>query len=164
METGERVRFLETNLGRQLSWIRAADSRSALAFALNTGMLGFLAAVSPKQATAWGVVPAIFASFAAAFALASLVCLTFASFPRVEGPRGSLVFFGGIAQRTAEQFKEAVIALSDASYVDDLANQCHRNAEIASRKFSWVKRAFVCLYLAVLPWGFAIFLLYNVGG
>ncbi len=55
METGERVRFLETNLGRQLSWIRAPDSRAALAFALNTGMLGFLAAVSPKQATAWGV-------------------------------------------------------------------------------------------------------------
>jgi len=164
METTERIRFLETNLGRQLSWIRAADSRAALAFALNTGMLGVLAAVSPKQATAWGVAPAILASFAAAFALASLVCLTFASFPRVEGPRGSLVFFGGIAQRTTAQFKEAVTALSDESYIDDLANQCHRNAEIASQKFSWVQRAFVCLYLAVPPWGFAIFLLYNIGG
>ncbi len=163
MEITERIRFLETNLGRQLSWIGAADSRSALAFALNTGMLGVLAAISPKQATAWAVAPAVFASFAVVFALGSLVCLTFASFPRVDGPRGSLVFFGGIAQRTAEQFKEAVNVLSDESYVDDLANQCHRNAEIANRKFSWVQRAFVCLYLAVPPWGLAIFLLYNVG-
>jgi hypothetical protein len=164
METTERIRFLEANLGRQLSWIRAADSRLTLAFALNTGMLGVLAAVSPKQATAWAVAPAIFASFAAAFALASLICLTFASFPRVKGPRGSLVFFEGIAQHTAAQFKEAVTALSDESYIDDLVNQCHRNAEIASRKFSWVQRAFICLYLAVPAWGVAVFLLYNIGG
>jgi len=164
VETTERIRFLEANLDRQLSWIRATDSKLALAFALNTGMLGVLAAVSPKQACAWDVAPAIFASFAAAFALASLVCLTFASFPRTEGPRGSLVFFGGIAQRTATQFKEAVAALSDESYIDDLANQCHRNAEIANRKFSWVQRAFICLYLAVPPWGLAVFLLYNIGG
>ena len=164
METTERIRFLEANLGRQLSWISAADSRSTLAFALNTGMLGVLAAVSPKQATAWCVAPAIFASFAVALALASLICLTFASFPRVAGPRGSLVFFEGIAQRTAAQFKEAVTTLSDESYIDDLVNQCHRNAEIASRKFSWVQRAFICLYLAVPTWGVAVFLLYNIEG
>ena len=163
METTERIHFLEANFDRQLSWIRAADSRLTLAFALDTGMLGVLAAVSPLQPTSWSIASAIFASFAAAFAVASLVCVTFASFPRVQGPLGSLVFFEGISHRTAPQFKEAVIALSDESYIDDLANQCHRNAEIASRKFSWVQRAFVCLYLAAPAWGLAIFLLYNVG-
>ena len=163
MMTTDLIRFLETNLGRQLSWISAADARSAIAFAMNTGMLGGLAAVSPKQATAWDCTPAIFASFAAAFAITSLVCITAATFPRVEGPRGSLVFFRGIAQRTSEQFKEAINALSDESYIDDLANQCHQNADIARRKFSWVQRSFVFLYLAVPMWASAIFLLYNVG-
>jgi hypothetical protein len=163
MESAERIRLLEGNLDRQLAWIRAADGRSALAFALNTGMLGVLAAVSPKQATAWNLAPAIFAAFAVTLALASLACVAFVSFPRVKGPRGSIVFFGGIAQRTAGQFKEAITALSDGSYIDDLANQCHRNAEIATAKFYWVQRAFGGLFLAVPFWCLAVFLLYNGG-
>jgi hypothetical protein len=163
MDAQERVRFLEANLGRQLAWIGAADSRSAFIFAVDTAMLGLLAAVAPRQAASWGVAPAVFASFATVFVLASLLFITFASFPRVEGPRGSLVFFRGITQRTTQQFKDAVAALSDESYADDLVNQCYRNAEIASRKFSWVQRSLICLYLAVPPWGLAIYLLYNAG-
>lgn len=161
METEERIRFLETNLARQISWIGSADSKSAFGFVLNTGMLGVLAAVLPKHAITWTVALAVLVSLAVVFALASLACITFASFPRVEGPSASLVFFGGVAQRTAEQFKDAVNNLSDEGYVDDLAKQCHRNAEIASRKFKWVQNAFFWLYLAVLPWGVSIFLLYK---
>jgi hypothetical protein len=163
MESAERIRLLEGNLDRQLAWIRAADGRSALAFALNTGMLGVLAAVSPKQAFSSDLAPAIFAAFAVAFALASLVCVALVSFPRVKGPRGSVVFFGGISQRNAGQFKEAVTALSDENYIEDLANQCHRNAEIATAKFKWVQIAFGCLFLSVPFWCLAVFLLYNGG-
>ena len=161
MNDMDRVGFLEANLTRQLGWIAAADSKGSFAFAINTAMLGLLAAVSPKSSAAWAVAPAVFASFAVAFGLASLLFLSFASFPRTKGPRNSLIYFGGIAQRDAGQFAQAVSSLSPEAYSADLSAQCHRNAEIANRKFTWVQRALLSLYLSVFPWGIAIFLLYS---
>lgn len=157
----DRIKFLGTNLARQLAWIGAAESKISFAFTINAAMLGVLAAVSPKLASDWTVAPAIFASFSTAFVLASLLFLSFASFPRTHGPKSSLVYFGGIAQRDADQFYEAVSTMSSEAYIEDLSAQCHRNAEIANRKFTWVQRALALLYLAVIPWGLAIYLLYS---
>ena len=155
------VSFLEKNLARQISWISAADSKISFVFAIDTAMLGLLAAVSPKAASSWAVAPAIFAAFAALCGLASLAFLSLASFPRTKGPKSSLIFFGGIARRDVDQFRKAACEMSTESHFDDLCVQCHRNAEIAKRKFVWVQRALVALYLSVAPWCLAIYLLYN---
>ncbi len=159
----DQISFLEKNLARQIAWISAADSKISFVFAIDTALLGLLAAVSPKQASSWTVAPAIFAAFAAVFVLASLIFLSLASFPRTKGPKSSLIFFGGIVQRDADQFRRAMCEMSAESHIDDLCVQCHRNAEIAERKFVWVQRAMVTLYLSVAPWFLAIYLLYNVG-
>jgi len=159
----ERISFLEENLARQLAWISAADSKISFVFAIDTAMLGLLAAVSPMAVCSWRVAPAVFAGFAAVFGLTSLILLSLASFPRTKGPKSSLIFFGGIAQRDASQFKESVCEMSPESHLDDLCAQCHRNAEIADRKFAWVQWATVALYLSVVPWFCAIYLLYKVG-
>ncbi|TFH58738.1 MAG: hypothetical protein E4G91_09330 [Candidatus Zixiibacteriota bacterium] len=156
--------FLERNLSRQITWISVADSKISFVFAVNTAMLGVLAAVSPKVAIGWDVAPAIFAAFAAAFGLASLLFLSFASFPRTKGPKNSLIYFGGIAQRDVNQFKQATCEMTLDSYIEDLSAQCHRNAEIAERKFIWVQRALIALYLSVPPWCVAVYLLYNAQG
>ena len=161
MEANDRVAFLEANLTRQLHWTSAADSKVAFGFTVNTAMLGLLAAVAPSTSAGWTTAPAVCASFAVAFGITGLLFLSFASFPRTEGPRGSLLFFGGIAQRDSEQFKSAVLSLSQEAYIDDLSVQCHRNAEIAARKFAWVQRALICLYLSVIPWGLSLWLLYG---
>ena len=95
----DQIEFLEVNLTRQLAWIAAADSKSTFIFAIDTAMLGVLAAVSPKSASGWAVAPSVFGAFAAVLVLASLLFLSFASFPRTKGPKSSLVFFGGIVQR-----------------------------------------------------------------
>lgn len=162
MEHRDLMHFLETNLTRQLQWIGAADSKVTFGFTLSTAMLGLLAAVSPKSAACWTVAPAIFASFAAALGLSSLLFLSFASFPRTHGPKSSLIYFEGIVQRDHDQFKDAIKSLTQEAYVDDLASQCHRNAEIAARKFLWVQCALVCLYVSVPPWAVAIYLLYSI--
>lgn len=159
----ERTSFLEKSLARQLAWISAADSKISFVFAIDTAMLGILVAVSPVSISSWAVAPAVFSAFAAVFGLASLIFLSVASFPRTKGPKSSLIFFGGIAQRDADQFKKATCEMSSESHLDDLCSQCHRNAEIASRKFAWVQRASIALYLSVVPWFFAIYLLYKVG-
>lgn len=155
--------FLEINLSRQITWIGVADSKISFVFAVNTAMLGVLAAVSPRATGDWTIAPAIFAAFACAFGLSSLIFLSLASFPRTKGPKNSLIYFGGITQRDLDQFRQAASQMSSESYIDDLCAQCHRNAEIAERKFVWVQRALVALYLSVAPWCLAVFLLYNAG-
>ncbi|MEX2170601.1 MAG: hypothetical protein WD851_14900, partial [Pirellulales bacterium] len=90
----DRVNLLEANLARQLDWIAAADSKASFVFAIDTAMLGVLAAVSPRTGSAWAVAPAIVAAFAVAFGLATLLLLCFASFPRTKGPKNSLKHHG----------------------------------------------------------------------
>lgn len=162
-DRSDLLQFLEANLARQLSWISMADSKTSFVFAVNTAMLAVLAAVSPKSASDWTVVQAVFAALAAALAMASLIFLSIASFPRTRGPKSSLIYFGCIAQRDANQFAEAASEMSEDAYVSDLCAQCHRNAEIAKLKFVWVQRALISLYLSVIPWCIAVYLLHRFG-
>lgn len=155
-----KIDFLEKNLAWQLGWIQAADNRLALILPLSTAMLGALAAIAPS-ANKWTVGAAIFASFAVVLLGLSVLFCAFSSFPRTDGPKGSVVFFGGIAAREIEQFRSAIKDLTDDGYLEDLARQCHINAQIADTKFTWVKRGLVCLFLATLPWALAIFFLYS---
>ena len=161
MNENERVTFLETTLTRQLHWIDVADSKVTFGFAVNTTMLGVLAVMAPASPADWSTAAAIVASFAFTLEVAALLFLSFASFPRTHGPKGSLLFFGGITQRSPDQYKEAVQSLSVEAYITDLTAQCHRNAEIAAQKFAWVQRALICVYLSVLPWGLSIWFLYG---
>ena len=161
MKANERAALLESTLTKQLHWINVADSKVAFYFAVSTTMLGVLAAKAPARAADWTTAPAIFASLALALELTALLFLSFASFPRTTGPKSSLLFFGGITQRSLDQYKRTVRSLGSEAYIDDLSEQCHRNAEIAAKKFSWVQRASICAYLSVLPWALSLWLLYD---
>jgi len=161
MSNVDEIAFLEGNLARQLGWIAAADAKATFVFAVDTAMLGVLAAVSPRSACEWELVPALVASLTVALLLASLSSLCFATFPRTKGPKRSLIYFGGVATQSREKFAEAVSQFSVPAYAADLAAQCHRNAEIAACKFRWVRRALASVFLSVLPWGATVFMLYN---
>lgn len=95
------------------------------------------------------------------FLLGGLGCLALVVFPRVKGPERSLVFFGGIASRKVDQFSEELEKIDDESLVKDLAFQCHRNAEIAKSKYTWVRRSAAFLYSAVIPWLISILLIFR---
>ncbi|NTW63865.1 MAG: hypothetical protein HGA46_07220 [Chlorobiaceae bacterium] len=129
-------------------------------FAVDMALLGVLAALSPKHTADWTIAPAIFGALAAVACGTSLVLLSVASFPRTGGPKGSLLFFCGIAQHDFSQFKESACKLTIEGYLDDLYAQCHRNAEIAESKFAWVQRALLALYVSAVPWALAVYLLY----
>lgn len=155
--------ILETNLSRLLGWIQAADSRVGLILPLTTGMLGVIAAVVPKDMCAWTFVPIFSAGIASFLLVLSLVFIALASFPRTKGPEESMIFFGGIASVKLEKYDEKMKALSSEEYISDLIAQCHRNAQIAERKYHWVKRSITCIFVSLLPWTAAIFMLYSVG-
>lgn len=150
----------EKELARLLEWGRAAESRLTLVLSLSTAMLGALAMLAPP-ASKWTVVEGIASSFAALLLLLSIMFAALASFPRTTGPKGSLIYFGGITTRNLNQYEAAVKSLTLEEYFDDLIRQCHRNAQIAERKYTWVQRSMVCLFLAALPWGLSLFVLYS---
>jgi hypothetical protein len=160
MDNKDLAERLEKIFERLLGWITAADSKIGSVFAFSTVMLGILAGLFPK-AGGWTPAAGSFAVAASIFLCISLLFSTFAAFPRTSGPGGSLLFFGGIASRKSDSYLQELRAVTVDSYLEDLALQCHRNAQIAERKFLWIRRAMVALYLSVVPWLVAIFLLYG---
>jgi len=155
-----RIAWTEAELARLLEWVRAAESRLALVLPLSTAMLGALAVLAPT-ASKWTMVSGIAASFAALLLVLSIAFAACASFPRTTGPRGSLIYFGGITDRELKQYKNEVKSMTAESYLEELIRQCHRNAQIAERKYAWVQRSMACLFLAALPWFGALFTLYS---
>lgn len=152
MDKTQLSSVLETNLSRQLGWIAASDSKAAFGFAVATGMLGIVSSRIPLAPCHWTLLGAVSTSIAGVLCATALMAIAFATFPRTSGPKGSLLFFGGICQRNVEQYRHAVQALSVEEYIADLADQCHRNAELASIKFTWIQRASMCLLCAAPFW------------
>jgi len=132
------VARMEAQLARLLDWVRAAESRLALVLSLSTAMLGALAVLAPA-ASEWSVVAAIAAAFAALFLVLSIGFAALASFPRTAGPKRSLIYFGGITSRDLTQYEAEVKSMTPHQYIDDLIRQCHRNAQIAERKYAWIQ-------------------------
>jgi hypothetical protein len=155
-----RISRTETELARLLEWGRAAESRLALVLPLATAMLGALAVLAPAV-NQWPVLGGIVSSFAGLFLVLSILFAAFASFPRTTGPKGSLIYFGGIITRDLNQYEAEVRALTSEAYLADLIRQCHRNAQIAERKYAWMQRSMACLFLATLPWLISLFILYS---
>lgn len=163
MESELNREVLEKTLDRLLFWIAAADSKIAPVLAIDTAMLGVLAAIAPKLG-AWTLLAVISTALALLFLLTSLGLLFFASFPRTRGPKGSLVFFGGITERERSVFVGEITDLHFSRYCEDLATQCYRNAEIAGLKFRYVRLAMTALLAAIVPWLLTVYVLYRMGG
>lgn len=158
----DKVKTLEHILDLQLGWVRAADTRLTMIVPLATAMLTVLAALAPK-ASEWCILPAISCSLSAILILLAIVYSAFACFPRTEGSKGSFVFFGGIADREADQYRKSILGLEEEDYINDLSSQCHRNAQIARQKYAWAQKALASLLLAILPWLVSVYTLYSAG-
>ena len=146
-------------LSRNLGWVAAADSKVPPTLAIDTAMLGVLAALIPSAAS-WRAVPAILAAVSAFLLCGSVICLITATFPRLSGPKASLIFFGGIASFDRQQYVAQLLSSQSADIVTDMAQQCHRNAEIARDKYASVKWAMILLFGSLPFWIGAIALLY----
>lgn len=158
MADTEKLQYI---LDKQLGWIAAADLRLSLVLPLSTAMLGALAMYATKPSS-WILMTGIPAAFAIFFLCMSIIFCACASFPRTDGTKGSLVFFGGIVSRNISQFQVAAkaVQMSDLQY--DLIDQCYINAQIASTKFMWVKRGMASMLAAMLPWAFALYQFYGI--
>lgn len=155
-----RQELIEKTLSRLLEWIRAADAKIAPILAIDTSMLGVFAAFAATVSD-WTTGCTLLAALAVVPLLLSLLFLSLAAFPRTEGPKGSVLYFEGIKSMEVDTYQSELLNLSEDTYLADLANQCHRNAEIASVKFKFVRISMVCLFIAIIPWLVVVYTLYQ---
>jgi hypothetical protein len=153
----EEVSRVEEGLRRVLGSVSAADSKATGVFAMDVAMLGGLAAAAPKHfflSFQWSTIicSAVLLGF-------SVISLSLATIPRLAGPE-SLLYFGGIAAYTPDDFRTRVLGCGDEDYLHDLIRQVHQNSKIAATKFGHIKRATLLIYIAVPFWVAAVFLSY----
>ena len=151
-----RLEALEKELERLLRWVGAAESRLAFVFSVSTAMLGAIA-LTVGDPTEWSWSLGAAALLAIMLLLSSIVCSALATFPRTAGKGRSLIFFGSIDSLPLDEYRKLAMSQTESGYRDDLIEQCHRNAQIASTKYAWIRRSMICIFLAAVPWAFALF-------
>ena len=159
-ESFTKIEYLEKELERLLNWIQASESKINVVTTFSITMLSVLAIIVTNT-TKWNCGSIIFTSFSAIIILLSLLFTTLALFPVTKGPKDSLIYFGEINKLELDIYKKQVNELNEQSYMDDLTKQCYRNAQIATKKYYYVKRALFCLFISFIPWLISLYLLYN---
>lgn len=154
----EKILLAQWLLDKQLGWIKGADAKIAVAITLDIGAFAVLATAyaSCKNISEWAILLSILSSILITIALFSAAM---SLFPRVGGPKDSLVFFGTISSMKAEDYEANLNSASFCDLHSDIAAQIHRNAEIANAKHAWVRRSMCWSFLATLPWIVSTYLL-----
>jgi hypothetical protein len=144
-------------LEKNLHWIAAAEVKIGVVIAVDTGLLGALAAALNGNRATGHEYLGLLCSFVAAVLLAlAIICAAMTVLPRVEGPPSSMIFFGRIAAKPKEKFAREFTDAKAADFLADCLAQIHRNAEIACDKFKWVRKAMWCSFLGAPFWATAI--------
>ncbi len=154
----ERVQVAQWILDKQLGWIAAADAKVAVIVALDTAVFATLATAyaSAKSPVAWA---SLMSMATGALLVIALACAAMSLFPRTDGPKQSLVFFGPVATASHADYIASLSSVPLNKLHDDIAAQIHRNAEIAKVKHRWVRRSMGWSFLASSPWAVAVYLL-----
>jgi hypothetical protein len=160
MEIPQKINLMEQSLARLLQMEANADSKLSINVAIDTTMLAIAAALTQRVASAPGWVFAL-AAVAGFFLLLSLLCLSFCALPRTSKTTSSVVFFGSIARNTLGAYDGMVKSLTEEQYLDDLIMQCHRNAQIASTKYTWIQRAQAAWFASIVPWLLTVYGIYR---
>lgn len=156
----ERITTAQWVFERHLAWIAAAEVKVGVIVAIDTALLGGLAAAfAASESTARVPWTYVFTLTAAVAAVIGLFCAAMAVLPRTTGPKESLLFFSPIAAQDAADFGHKFRTATDEQLLADWTDQIHRNAEIACDKYAWVRRSMCWSFLSATPWVIAIGLL-----
>lgn len=156
----ERLQTAQWVLERNLAWIAAADVKVGVIMAIDTGMLGGLGAAfsasNVKMQTCWAVLFTVTATILLGL---GLITAARATFPLIQGPAKSLVFFGRIRHLAEPDYINEFKTATVQQLLDDWSAQIHCNAQIADKKFTLVRQAMLFSFLAIIPWFAGVFIL-----
>jgi hypothetical protein len=147
----EKLELIDGILSKNLSWIAAADSKGTHLFAIDSAMLALMLAIATKASvlTPWALV----FSFSATVPLfLSVVLIVLATFPRIKGPKDSLIYFGGIASYDENHYVEEILKITYDGLLEEIARQCHRNANVAKEKYVFVRRSATATFISFPFW------------
>lgn len=142
-------------LNRILSFFPRVDSKASALLAINSTMIGVLAARAKAEHFNYWYIVACGALAIAALSY-SLIQLYLCAYPKTKGGSGSHVFFGSIAARTESDYIDSFKVLNDDQWLRDLSGQVWRNSEILCEKYLALKHSFVSTIVALVPWAIAI--------
>ena len=146
-------------LSLQLEWIRTADSKVPPIFAINLAMLAVTVALI-KTLQTWTISQAVITALCLIPLLLSIGFLALSMFPRLTGPKGSNIYFGGITKKQESTFIDEVLNINDEDHDKDILSQAYRNAEIAEEKYRNIKNAFISTFISTPFWLISIYFLY----
>ena len=158
MNDTERLNHARWTLERQLTWIAAADAKVGVVVTLHVAMLGGLGAAYTAAAAKSSWVNGMATAYAI-LALLSLICAAMALWPRTDGPQNSMIYFGCVVKGRCEDYVDDFKNKGDDFFLADLAEQVHRNAQIAAKKISFVSTAMKVAFAGSLFWVVAVALL-----
>lgn len=152
----KKIEQAELNLQRKLDWVSRYDSRIAFVASIALTMLGVLVnAITSLCNLHWY----IYLSFGLALGLllTSLIFVYKSQYPKTKSINASLIYFGTIANLKLGEFKKRFKDSTEEEYLDDLLSQTHINAQIISKKFSYLKISLILILLSVIPWLITIY-------
>lgn len=141
MQNSEQLALAQWILDRNLAWIAAADAKAGFVIAIDTAMLTGLAAAwtqAGETHTAWQILTSVACAICITLSLGA-TALAFRS--RIDGPSASLIYFKRIADSQLPAYVAALGNATTETIIGDLAQQIHRNAEIARDKHWWAWRS-----------------------
>ena len=103
MNDTERLNHARWTLERQLTWIAAADAKVGVVVTLHVAMLGGLGAAYTAAVAKSSWVNGMAAAYAI-LALLSLICAAMALWPRTDGPKNSMIYFGCVVKGRCEDY------------------------------------------------------------
>nr|PZN75032.1 MAG: hypothetical protein DIU57_18600 [Pseudomonadota bacterium] len=147
-------------LERNLHWITAVETKTAVIVSIDTAMLGALAValgdVAPSERTICLIVISILAALPLAL---SVIFGALAVWPQTGGPESSFIFFGRIKEKSASDYRDLFRRVTEDDLLNDCLDQIHRNAEIASLKYGRIAISLKLAFLSLLFWVPAIVML-----
>lgn len=158
----DRLKYAQWVMERNLQWIAASDVKTAVIVTVSTGMLGALAATfSATPVSCHGFLANLSTIVAAGCLAFAIFCAAMTVFPRISGPSTSNIFAVAIAKQSLLEYSDKFKKASDEELLADCLAQIHRNADIATQKFSWVRAGITSGLFGIFPWVLALAALYN---
>ena len=150
MDSEGTLAHLRWVLERQLHWVGAADVKAGGLVAAYMAIAG-IAATILDSADAPGASKCLFA-IAGLLMVPGLGCAMAVFFPRTEANHASLIYFGEIRRHDAAGYMERVQAADAQVVQQDLVNQIHINAVIATCKHRFVRHSMVFGVFSLAVW------------
>jgi len=157
----DQLAYAVKNLECLHEWIGRYDNKLIIILGIDTAMLGALASLVPPFQVWTSIIILLVIGTILALG-ASFVFIYMGSYPRTSGPEKSLWYFGSISKMKYSEYEKTYLTRTKNEHLIDVLKQCHRNSEILSLKFCYLKWAYIALLISMFTWVITIFLFKNI--